>query len=255
MNKYMLQASFVMLTVATGQLFGAASSEDSTMGGRIERRIDTFDSEVHELPAAVQSLPIVYLRNSKFDRLRVTLPVFGAPVCTSEAPMVERGLFTYVAQTAPIAVSPLQVATIGQILNANPFKRESLPTDKKWLHLCVSGDGIADLVLDQSNEPVDPSAPCSSLDPVVTASQSSFKVDETTASDLLKAYCRNKRNLEQASGYLQSPEGYSQNIQLGVLFGEIQPRRRGDAHALEAQRLVANKVAAIQGWTSLCTLQ
>lgn len=248
MNKYMLQASFVMLTLATGQLFGAAS------GGRIERRIDTFVSEVHQLPAVVQNLLIVYLPNSKLDRLRVTLPVFGAPVCTSEAPMVERGLFTYVAQTAPIAPSPLRVATIGQILNANPFKREQLPTDKKWLHLCASGDGIADLVLDQSSEPVDPSAPCSSLDPVVTASQSSFKVDETTASDLLKASCRNKRNLEQASGYLPSPEGY-QNTQLGVLFGEILPRRGGDAHAVAGQRLVANKVATIQGWKDWCTFQ
>lgn len=280
MNKYMLQASFLMFTVVTSQLFGASDSGCQLANGSDDdhasvaaeslravheqmldvsssvvlrstsRRIDSFSSEVDGLPDSINRYSVIaYLPNSKFDRLRVTLPTYGAPVGTSAAPLLKKGSFKYVDQTAPLTASPLKIATIGQILNANPFKGSSIPTARKWLQLCVSGDGIDELVLDQTNESYDPSAPRSSTDPVLSPSQAAFKVaDKKEAKALLAASCLNRRNLEMTSAHLPAPTDYAQNLQLGILFGEVEPRRGGDPHAAALHRSVANKLASVQGW-------
>ncbi len=282
----MLQASMLMLTVASSQLLGASDSEGRQLDGSDDekgcvetvalaavheqmlqastsgasrptsRGIDSFSSEVDDLPASINRYSVIaYLPNSKLDRLRVTLPTYGAPVGTSAAPLLKKGSFKYEAQAAPIAASPLKIATIGQILNANPFKGSNIPTDKRWLQLCVSGDGIDDLVLDQSNESYDPSAPRSSTDPVLSRSQAAFKVvDKKTAKALLAASCLNKRNLEQTSAHLPAPTEYAQNLQLGILFGDVQPSRM-DGHTAALNQAINNKIDSGLGWTFLCDIQ
>jgi hypothetical protein len=253
MNNYMLQASFLMLMVATGQLFGASSSgcqpaekpfgvpysEDASLAavhnqltkksiiaasGSTSRSIDTFDSEVQGLCPAIQGLSIAYLPNSKLDRLRVKLPLYGAPAYTSAAPMVEEGSFEYVKQVAPIALSPLKIVTIGQILNANPFKREHLPTARKWLAKCAAESGIADIALEQRDVPaVDPAAPTCSTASMSdeTPSQAGFIVSEAAAGELLRAHCLNQRRVEEANKYLPKPETAAQRREIAILFGEV----------------------------------
>lgn len=260
--------------VATGQLLGASDSESlatkltgqpyvetselkalheqmindsiSIVSRPTGRSIDTFDSTTRVVPEQIPALVISYLPNSKLDRLRVTLAEFDA-VCTPGLATVQAGSFTYTTQLAPLAPSPLKVATLGQILNANPFKQTHPISAKKWLTMCVNGAGITDLVLDQSNEQVDPSAPCSSSDPVLTDSQAAFKVDEATASQLLQASCLNKHNLEQARLYLPTPTD-AQRAELAMLFGEIASR------PVALNNGIADRVVVDQGWT-ICPLQ
>jgi hypothetical protein len=216
----MLQILFVMLTITAGQLFGAAVSEDHATDERFAKRVDTFDSVVHWLPTAVQNLPIYYLPNSKLDRLRVTLRALGTPADASIAPMVAREGYKYVAQTAPVVPSPLKVATIGQILNANPFKGEHLPTNRKWLHLCAGGNGISDV------------------------KQHGFT---DAATELLQAACQNSRSMQAAEEYLPGFSTEDERIELGVLFGEIEPRRM--------DQITANRLGTNPDMIAVCRIQ
>lgn len=210
----MVQATCVMLTMITGQLFGASNAEG--------RGIETFTVEVPGLPASINQYAIIsYLPNSRLDRLRITEPILGAPVCTAPAPMIQSGI-SFVEPTAPIAPAPLKVATIGQILNANPFGQTHPFTARKWLAMCVGDAGIDDLVLDQSNEPIEPSGPSSSTDPEPTASQSTFKLDETAAAQLLVATVHNKHNLELVRLHLPAPTD-AQRREVAELFDEVLP--------------------------------
>lgn len=213
----MVYVTLVMLAI-TGQLFSV--SENNVTSGCSESRIDTFDSVIRYLSVEVQNLPIVYLPNSKFDRLLVSPAVYGS--CFA---LIAEGSFKYVEQAAPIAPSPLKVATVGQILNANPFRQMHPGTDRIWLTMCVGNDGIADLALGQN---IDPSAPCSSTNQEITA-----KVDKITAAELLEVTKRNQHNLNLARSHLPTPTD-AECTGIAVLFDEERPRPKARSFAHDA---------------------
>jgi hypothetical protein len=190
MNTYMVCATFMMLIISAGQLFGAASSDDKIIITAERpaikgRSVDSFPTQVDILPDNVQDLQIAYLPNSPLDRLRVVpgqstgLIYFG-------------GRHYFLEAQAPIQPSPLKMVRIGQLLNA----RQNDEFDRTWLKMCVDGDGIAAFVLDQRNEP--------------SSSSATFKVDAEILAALLIAACQNKRNVETALGHLPSTRFRSQ---------------------------------------------
>lgn len=112
-NTYMLQASFMMLTIA-GQLFGAA-------GTSAPRQYPSLSEEDGERT-------IAYLSESKLDRLETGTNVYGSTIDTSIGPVGGGQSIPFVRYrvTFDSAQMPIKTIKIRELLDKNPYDRPEL---------------------------------------------------------------------------------------------------------------------------------